>query len=124
MGIVPSPVSAQSPSSSLGLCCTLSQSWSVGRSLRPKAGGPQGGTFPGLRGPCGPSREGLCVHMHGVLLPLTPMMWPSATETPIMVAGEPDVRRLSVDAKTQSTICRVRTSSTATAWPVETLLRT
>ena len=63
------------------------------------------------------------MHMHGVLLPLTPVRWPNATETPIMAAGEPDVRRLSVDAKTQSTICSVRTSSTTTAWPVEMLLR-
>lgn len=56
--------------------------------------------------------------------PLTPMRWPGAREIPIMVAGEPDAWRLSVETKTQSTSCRVRTSSTATAWPVETLLRT
>lgn len=56
--------------------------------------------------------------------PLTPMRWPKATEVPIMAAGEAEVRRLSVEAKTQSTSCRVRTSSTATAWPTETLLCT
>lgn len=57
-------------------------------------------------------------------LPLTPMRWPSATEIPIMMAGEPEAWRLSVDAKTQRTNCRVNTSSTATAWPFDTLLRT
>lgn len=41
-----------------------------------------------------------------------------------MAAGEAAVCRLSVEAKTQSTSCRVRTSSTATAWPAETLLCT
>lgn len=71
---------------------------------------PQGGTS-GYMGPVSP-------------LPLTPMRWPTATEAPIVAAGEPVVCLLSVEAKTQSTSCRVRTSSTATAWPVETLLRT
>lgn len=55
---------------------------------------------------------------------LTPMRWPSATEVPIMAAGDAKVCRPSMEAKTQSTSCRVRTSSTATAWPADVLLWT
>jgi len=57
-------------------------------------------------------------------LSLTPMRWPSATEVPIMAAGDAKVCRPSMEAKTQSTSCSVRTSSTATAWPVDVLLWT
>lgn len=41
-----------------------------------------------------------------------------------MAAGDAKVCRPSMEAKTQSTSCSVRTSSTATAWPIEVLLWT